>query len=205
MHTGHFGSSVRIARAWSFIDMAYPSCDIGDLLDNVYKVTQSSDKKQYLDHMKKIILKLVKHNLIKINQKQNIITDVMPYPVSSKLYVKKEFLDITKLYEQQINQFTILNKVQYCPLLKKDLENAADMRQTFARDYDALSEIDVIRTRSIRDRPFTLSKAYLIGENSLEAWEKILDMEDRTRSSLKELLDIQGKLGGVYQKAKFLD
>lgn len=142
LHSGHFGSSVQIARAWSLLDMAFPSCDLVGLLDRVYKVTKTTDKKQYLHHMKTSVLpRLMKHNLIIIDESRNTISDIMPYPVSSKLYVKKELLDKKTLFRHQANQFTILNDVQYFPALKNELESKASVPQYFGRDYNALSEI----------------------------------------------------------------
>ncbi|MFZ2471654.1 MAG: hypothetical protein WAW52_06885 [Methanothrix sp.] len=202
LNAGHFGSSVQIARAWSLLDMAFPSCDLGSLIDRVYMVTKTTDKKQYLKHMKDSVLpRLIRHNLIILDESKNIISDFMPYAVSSKLYVKKELLDNTILFSHQANQFTILNKVQYFPVLKTELEaNATIPGPNFGRDYNALSEIDVIRTRSIKGRDFTLSKAYLTGDRSLETWLSVLESADRTRKGLKQLLELQGIMGGCVSQ-----
>ena len=199
LNSGHFGSSVQIARAWAFCDMAYPGCDLGDLVERVYKITKTTTKPQYYRNMRgSVIPRLVNNGLIKIDDATNKITDLMPYQIGSKLYIKRELLDVGALYYHQINQFSILNQIQNCPMLKNDL-----MRKnpnTFLRDYDALEEIDVIRTRSVNRRDFTLSKAYLTGERSLEAWNTILEYDDRQRRGLKSLLDLIGHLGGCVSK-----
>jgi len=200
LNAGHFGSSVQIARAWSLLDMAFPSCDLDELVERVYLVTKTTDKKQYLKHIKTVIPRLVKHNLIIIDDATKKIRDLMPYPVSSKLYVKKELLDNATLFHYQANQFTILNKVQFFPVRKAELESSASVHENFRTDYNALSEIEVIRTRSVKSIDFTLSKAYLTGERSLETWLSVLESADRTRNGLKQLLELQGNLGGCVSQ-----
>lgn len=99
-------------------------------------------------------------------------------------------------YLEQINQFTILNNVQYFPELKTELEVNASNPLNFDRDYIALEDIDVIRSRQVRGREFTLSKSYLTGEKSENVWETVLDTGDIGRQGLKHLMDKIGELGG---------
>lgn len=201
LHSGHFGSSVQIARAWSLLDMAFPSCNLAEVVDRVYAVTKTTDKKQYLKHMKdSVIPRLIKNNLIIVDDSNNTIKEIMPYVVGSKLYVKKELLDNATLFRYQANQFTILNNVQFFPARKNELEANASVPGNFGTDYNALSEIDVIRTRSIKGIDFTLSKAYLTGERSLETWLGVLESADRTRKGLKQLLELQGVMGGCVSQ-----
>jgi hypothetical protein len=204
LHSGHFGSSVQIARAWSFLDMAYPSCNVRDVVNKVYNLTKTTNEPQFLKNMYESVLpRLEKNNLITFDKTKTSIADVIPYPVGSKLYVKNELLGKPILYNQQINQFTILNQVQYCPALKTALQADSSIKKNFDRDYEALSEIEVIRTRSVRNREFTLSKAYLTGDHSIQIWNTILESGERTRTGLKELLDIQGNLGGCVSQSEF--
>lgn len=203
LHSGHFGSSVQIARAWSFLDLAYPSCNVSDIVNKVYNLTKTTNEPQFLKNMYESVLpRLEKNNLITFNKTKNTITDIIPYPVGSKVYVKNELLGKPILYNQQINQFTILNQVQYCPALKTALQADSSNKKNFDRDYEALSEIEVIRTRAVRNRDFTLSKAYLTGDHSIQIWNTILESGERTRTGLKELLDIQGNLGGCVSQSE---
>jgi hypothetical protein len=130
------------------------------------------------------------------------ITDLMPYSVGSKLYVKRELLDNATPFNQQVNQFTILNDVQNCPMLRNDLEAKASRPAFFSRDYSALEEIDVIRTREVKGRKFTLAKAYLTGDRTINAWNTILEYDDKRRGGLKQLFDIMGSLGGCVSQSE---
>jgi hypothetical protein len=204
LHSGHFGSSVQIARAWSFLDLAYPSCNVSDVVHKVYNLTKTTNEPQFLKNMYESVLpRLEENNLVVFDKGKTTVVDVIPYVIGSKLYVKNELLAKSILYNQQINQFTILNEVQYSPALKATLQSDASNKKYFDRDYEALSEIEVIRTRSIRNRDFTLSKAYLTGDRSIEIWNTILESGERTRTGLKELLDIQGNLGGCVSQSEF--
>lgn len=201
--SGNFGLSVQIARAWAFSDMAYPGCNLGELTEKVYNITKTTNKKQYYRHMKdSVIPRLLSNGIASIDFEKGIITDLMPYSVGSKLYVKRELLDNAIPFNQQVNQFTILNNVQYCPMLRNDLEAKASRPAFFSRDYDALEEIDVIRTREVKGRKFTLSKAYLTGDRTLNAWNTILEYDDKRRGGLKQLFDIMGSLGGCVSQSE---
>ncbi len=90
--------------------------------------------------------------------------------------------------------------MQFFPARKNELEANASVPGNFGTDYNALSEIDVIRTRSIKGIDFTLSKAYLTGERSLETWLGVLESADRTRKGLKQLLELQGVMGGCVSQ-----
>ena len=203
LHAGHFGSSVQIARAWSFLDFAHSIQNVETIIDKVYPVTSTSSKAVYLKNMRDSVLpRLMKNGLIQIDASSNKITDVMPYPISSKLYVKKELLENPTLFSQQINQFTILNNVQYFPELRNELQATATNPSFFPRDYNALEEIDIIRTRQIKGREFTLSKSYLTGNDSVDIWKTVLDTSDHVRKGLKDLLEIQGDLGGFVSQSE---
>jgi len=201
--SGNLGLSVQIARAWAFSDMAYPGCNLGELTEKVYNITKTTNKKQYYKHMKdSVIPRLLSNGIASIDFEKGIVTDLMPYPVGSKLYVKRELLDNKTPFNQQVNQFTILNNVQYCPMLRNDLEANASRPAFFSRDYSALEEIDVIRTREVKGRRFTLSKAYLTGDRTLNAWNTILEYDDKRRGGLKQLFDIMGSLGGCVSQSE---
>ena len=203
LNSGNFGSSVQIARAWAFSDLAYPGCNLGELIEKVYNVTKTTNKTQYYKHMNgSVIPRLISNGLASIDFEKGVVTDLMPYTVLSKLYVKRELLNKKPLFDQQVNQFTILNGVQNCPMLKNDLEAAAKNPTFFSRDHNALEEIDVIRSREVKGRTFTLSKAYLTGDKTLEAWNTILEYDDKRRGGLKQLFDIMGHLGGCVSQSE---
>lgn len=204
LQPGNFGVSIQIARALTFLDIAHSIDNVEKIIDKGYLITKASTKDekksnyQYRNNMtKSVIPRLSKNGLIEFNNKHTLITDVIPYPVGSKLYVYKEFLEKKPThYQQQINQFTILNNVQFFPELKKELEANASNPLFFDRDYVALEDIDIIRSRQVRGREFTLSKSYLTGEKSEDVWESVLDTADVARKGLKDLMDKIGELGG---------
>lgn len=200
----NFGISIQIARALAFLDLALSNEDVKTIVNEGYRITKAStkDEKQshytYNKNMKdSVIPRLLKNGLVRFNTSGSVVTDVIPYPVGSKLYVYKEFLESKpRYYLEQINQFTILNNVQHFPELKTELEINASNPLNFDRDYTALEDIDIIRSRQVRGREFTLSKHYLTGERSEKVWETVLDTADAGRIGLKHLMDKIGELGG---------
>ena len=204
LQPGNFGVSIQIARALTFLDLAHSIDNVNIILGEGYLRTKAStkDEKQSLYQYNKnmnesVIPRLIKNELIEFSDDDKLVTDVIPYPVGSKLYVYKEFLKNKPIhYQHQINQFTILNDVQFFPELKTELEVNASNPSYFNRDYIALEDIDVIRSRHVRGREFTLSKSYLTGEKSENVWETILDTSDVGRQGLKHLMDKIGELGG---------
>lgn len=204
LQPGNFGISIQIARALTVLDLAHSMNNVNIVLNEGYLRTKASTKDekqslhQYNQHMSvSVIPRLLKNGLIKFNNDNSLITDVIPYAVGSKLYVYKEFLKFKpKYYLEQINQFTILNDVQFFPELKTELEVNASNPTYFDRDYTALEDIDVIRSRQVKGREFTLSKSYLIGDRSENVWETVLDTGDVGRQGLKHLMDKIGELGG---------
>lgn len=204
LQPGNFGVSIQIARALTVLDLAHSMDNVNIILNEGYHRTKAStkDEKQSLYQYNKnmsesVIPRLLKNGLIEFNNDGSLVTDVIPYPVGSKLYVYKEFLKSKpRHYLEQINQFTILNNVQFFPELKTELEVNASNPLNFDRDYNALEDIDVIRSRQVRGREFTLSKSYLTGESSENVWETVLDTGDVGRQGLKHLMDKIGELGG---------
>lgn len=204
LQPGNFGVSIQIARALTVLDLAHSMDNVNIILNEGYVRTKASTKdekkslSQYNKNMSEsVIPRLRKNELIEFSDDGSMVTDVIPYPIGSKLYVYKEFLENKPYYyQQQINQFTILNNVQFFPELKTELEVNASNQLNFNRDYVALEDIDVIRSRQVKGREFTLSKSYLTGDRSEKVWETVLDTGDVGRQGLKHLMDKIGELGG---------
>ncbi len=204
LHAGSFSSSILISRGWLFLDSAHAIKDVDTIAERIYAYTRTTTKQNVIKNLRdSIIPRLQKNGLIVFDSSGRNVVNVMPYPVSSKLFVLKELLNNPYLLSQQINQFSILGKVQYFPELTSTLSTNATNPMTFIRDYNALSEIDVIRNRSVKGRDFTLAKAYLLdNQKSFDIWATVLETADHVRKGLKELMVLQGQLGGFVSQSE---
>ena len=204
LHAGHFSSTILISRGWSFLDTAHATNYVDSIIESVYKDTKTTNRQNVVNNIRtSIIPKLEGDGLLELDSSQKTVTTVMPYPVSSKLFVQKRLIDNPYLYRQQINHFGILGKVQYFPELTSTLKEASENPDYFDRDFEALSEIDVIRNRNIKGREFTLAKAYLLDkETSYDIWKTVLETGDQVRLGLKELMEYLGKLGGFASQSE---
>ncbi|KAF5415162.1 MAG: hypothetical protein C5S48_06680 [Candidatus Methanogaster sp.] len=198
LSAGQFSSGILISRGWLFLDTAHATNDVDTIIERIYKSTKTTTRPNVVKNVRdSTIPKLKSNGLLELDGSDKSVIEVMPYPISSKLFVLKEFVNNEILFNQQINQFDILGKVQDFPELTSSLEVGARNSQYFARDYAALSEIDVIRNRAIRGRDFTLAKAYLVGnERSYDIWATVLETGENIRRGLKELMELVGQLGG---------
>jgi len=174
------------------------------IIERIYANTKTTNRQSAVKNiLTSTIPKLLKNGLIELDRYDKNVIDVMPYPVSSKLFVLKELLGNQYLLSQQINQFDILGKVQYFPELTSNLSTDAKNPATFLRDFNALSEVDVIRNRTITGRDFTLAKAYLLdNKTSYEIWATVLETGDHVRQGLKELMIYLGQLGGFASQSE---
>ncbi len=204
LSAGQFSSSVMIARGWLFLDTAHATSDVDMIIERVYASTKTTKRSDAVRRVReKTIPKLKNNGLLELDESDKTVINVMPYPISSKLFVLKEFMDNGVLFNQQINQFGILGKVQYFPELTSNLETGARNSQYFERDYKALSDIDVIRERAIRGRDFTLAKAYLLdNKRSYDIWATVLETGDNVRHGLKGLMELLGQLGGFASQSE---
>ncbi|PXF61940.1 MAG: hypothetical protein C4B59_01555 [Candidatus Methanogaster sp.] len=204
LSAGQFSSSVMIARGWLFLDTAHATNDMDTIIERIYKSTKTTTRPNVVKNIRDSTIPRLKSNgLLELNGSDKSVIEVMPYPISSKLFVLKEFMNNERLFNQQINQFDILGKVQYFPELTSSLDMDASNPQYFARDYGALSEIDVIRNRAIRGRDFTLAKAYLVdNERSYDIWATVLETGEHVRKGLKELMELLGQLGGFASQSE---
>jgi hypothetical protein len=109
------------------------------------------------------------------------------------------------LLNQQINQFTIPSRVQYFPQITDSLLDRSQRPEFFTRDYNALVSIDVIRSRVINNRDYTLAKAYLCDDKQLFRWKSVLETSDPIRLGFKELLEAQGEYGGFISQTEIVE
>ncbi|KAF5416093.1 MAG: hypothetical protein U9N46_03805 [Euryarchaeota archaeon] len=204
LSAGQFSSSVMIARGWLFLDTAHATNDVDTIIERICKSTKTTTRPNIVKNVRDSTIPRLKSNgLLELDGSNKSVTEVMPYPISSKLFVLKEFMNNERLFNQQINQFDILGKVQYFPELTSSLETDARNSQYFARDYAALADIDVIRNRAIRGRDFTLAKAYLVdNERSYGIWATVLETGEHVRKGLKELMELLGQLGGFASQSE---
>lgn len=206
LNAGSFSSSVLISRGWLFLDSAHATRDVDTIVERIYANTRTTTKRSVIKNINdSIIPRLQKNNLMVLGASGKTVVNVMPYPISSKLFVQKELLENPYLLSQQINQFGILGKVQDFPELTGSLSATPLNPETFVRDYRALTEIDVIRERSIKGRNFTLAKAYLLDDKkSYDLWATVLDTTDNVRKGLKGLMELQGQLGGFVSQSEII-
>ena len=204
LSAGQFSSSVMIARGWLFLDTAHATNDVDTIIERIYKSTKTTTRPNIVKNVRDSTIPRLKSNgLLELDGSNKSVTEVMPYPISSKLFVLKEFMNNERLFNQQINQFDILGKVQYFPELTSSLETDARNSQYFARDYVALSDIDVIRERAIRGIDYTLAKAYLLdNKRSYDIWATVLETGEHVRKGLKELMELLGQLGGFASQSE---
>lgn len=204
LSAGQFSSSIMIARGWLFLDTAHSTSDVATIIERVYASTKTTKRPDVVRNVrKKTIPRLTGNRLLELDESDKSVIEVMPYPISSKLFVLKEFMNNKVLFNQQINQFDILGKVQYFPELTSSLETDTKNSQYFKRDYKALSEIDVIRDRAIKGNDYTLAKAYLLDKDtSYDIWTAVLETGDHVRKGLKELMELLGQLGGFASQSE---
>jgi len=204
LNAGQFSSSILISRGWLFLDTAPATTDVDTIIERIYTSTKTTTRSNVVRNVRAMTIPKLKENgLVELDESDKTIIEVMPYPISSKLFVLKEFMNNEVLFNQQINQFDILGKVQYFPELTSSLEADARNPQYFARDYTALSEIDVIRNRAIRGIDYTLAKAYLLDKkSSYDIWTTVLETGEHVRKGLKELMELLGQLGGFASQSE---
>ncbi|AGB01366.1 hypothetical protein Metfor_0286 [Methanoregula formicica SMSP] len=197
-HAGHFSSAVSLARALAFLDVAHSTRSLSEIKERVWNVTPTTSQRASFNTSLRdtVIPHLINDGLIQLDASGQRILQVMPYPISSKLYVFNNFLNNAKLFEEQQNHFDIINRVQDFPELTDTLEANSPRRYLFSRDYNALESVDVIRSHSISGRTFTFAKSYITGDKSLDTWKTVLDTTDVVRVGLRDLLVLQGECGG---------
>ena len=197
-HAGHFSSAVSIARALVFLDVAHYTKSVNEIVERVWRVTPTTSQRPSFNTSltNTVIPNILSSGLIQLDSTGQRISRVMPYPISSKLYVRNNFLLKPRLFNEQKNHFDIIHNVQDFPELTVELEAHSPNHEYFGRDYNALSSIDVIRPVSVGGREFTFAKSYITGEKTLETWATVLDTADTVRRGLRDLLILQGEFGG---------
>lgn len=198
LNPSNFSSSILLARGLSFLDVAHYKHKVSDICNDVWKITPTTaSRASFNTNIKNsIIPRLEDEGFIEFDSHKQFVESCMPYPIGSKLFVQKNLIGIPRLYQEQINHFDIIRNVQDFPELKSEIESKSSKPQTFGRDFNALDEIDAIRTQTINGRDFTFSKAFITGEQSSETWKKVLDTADDVRIGLRSLMDLQGEYGG---------
>jgi len=161
LNTRNFSASILTSRGMLFLDRAHSVKDVDEIINYVYKNTTTGQEKNILKNIQtSTIPRLEDLGLIELGEDSRIIKRVMPYPVSSKYFVYKNF--IGKLYRQQINQFEILAAIQDFPIQKNELESNVSVQDKFNRDYQAISEIDIIRPKIYNNVEYAVAKDYIM-------------------------------------------
>ena len=203
LNAGNFSSSVLISRGWLFLDNAHSTHDVEAITDRICAYSETTSRKNIIRNVREsTIPRLKKDGLIELDEGNTKVKLVMPYAISSKIFVMKELLSGRRLYKEQINQFNIMGQAQYFPIPTAELKSKATVRDNFGRDYDALTEIDAIRGRYIKGVEYTLAKAYLLNKKSIDIWRTVLETSDPVRMGFKELMEIVGHLGGFASQSE---
>jgi hypothetical protein len=196
---GQFSSSILLGRGLAFLDISHYKSNVPDICTDVWKVTPTTAKRPSFNQNMNtsVIPRLDAGRMVTFDSSKQQVTNCMPYPVGSKLFVQKNLIEIPRLLKEQANHYSIISGVQDFPELKSELEATSPERGTFRRDYDALFEIDTIREHEIRNRLYTFSTTFLMGEKSEATWLQLLsDASDNYRIALKSLMELQGEYGG---------
>lgn len=205
---GQFSSAIVIARGLSFLEAAHYKKNVQDISNDVWKITPTTSLRDSFNRniQKKVIPNLENAGLIEFDENKRMVTNFMPYPVGSKLYAKRYFLDNSYFYQQQANHFDIVKKVQSFPVETFELQNEAPSPDKFMRDLNALNVIDVVRDQRIKNQEYIFSKSFLTdGAQSVETWEQVLDSTDNVRMGLKSLMDLQAEYGGFISHAEIME
>lgn len=205
LKTSQFSASILTSRGMLFLDRAHSIKDVDEIISYVYKNTTTGQEKNILRNIQNsTIPKLEGLGLIELGENGRIVNSVMPYPVSSKYFVYKNF--IGKLYLQQINQFEILAAVQDFPIQKDELASNSSVQEHFNRDYQAISEIDIIRPKTYNNIEYAVAKDYIMtNKESLDIWQSILETGSPVRQSFRDLMVLQGQLGGYITEQDIIN
>jgi hypothetical protein len=202
--TGRFSATISIARALAFLDTAHSTQSVNEIVERIWNVTPTTtQRKSFNDSVYGTVMSnMISSGTIQFDTSKQRVQQVMPYPVSSKLYIYDHFLHKPAIFDQQKNHFNIIHSVQDFPELTSVLETNAPNPGDFPRDLSALQSIDVILPYNIGGRPFTFSQTYISGEKSFKTWEAVLESVDNVRIGLRELLVIQGDMGGYITQTE---
>ena len=205
LNTRNFSASILTSRGMLFLDRAHSIKDVDEIISYVYKNTTTGQEKNILRNIQNsTIPKLEGLGLIELGENGRLVNRVMPYPVSSKYFVYKNFTG--ELYRQQINQFEILAAVQDFPIQKDELASNASVQEYFNRDYQAISEIDIIRPKTYNNIEYAVAKDYIMtNKESLDIWRSILETGSPVRQSFRDLMVLQGELGGYITEQDIIN
>jgi len=197
-HAGHFSSAISIARAFAFLDFAHSTQSVNEIVERIWNLTPTTSQRSSFNSSvyDTVMDNMVSSGLIQFDNSKQRVLHVMPYPVSTKKYVHDHFLNKPTIFNQQKNHFSIIHSIQDFPELTSVLETKSPNHADFTRDLSALESVDIIRPYNIGGRPYTFSKTYISGEKSFKTWETILESAETVRTGLRELLVIQGDMGG---------
>lgn len=195
---GAFSSSILLARGLAFLDVAHHKNDVAKIWDDVWRITPTTAKRPAFNQkLAGTIQRLDDDKLIIFDSEKEYVESCIPYPIGSKLFVQKNLIENYTLLHQQEYHYRILGAVQDFPKRKSELANECSQQDKFNRDYDALSEVDIIREREVKGIPYAFATGFLAGEKSAATWMQLLsDASDGYRVALKELMELQGEYGG---------
>lgn len=205
LKTKNFSSSILISRGMLFLDRAHSTKNVDEITNYVHKNTITAEDRSIIKNINEsTIPRLEKFGLVELSKDHRFIDYVMPYPVSSKYFVYKNMRG--ELYQQQINQFTILSNVQDFPEPRNELVEKATKPYFFERDYLALSDIDVIRDKVYSGITYTVAKDYIMNnKESIDIWKTVLDAGSNVRKSFKDLMALEGEFGGFVTSREVTD
>lgn len=198
LNPGAFSGTIRIARGLACIDTAHITPHISEFAQYVIRVTPTNRNISSIrNNVNQDILPLLQKMGIVVTDEQNLVTDVMPYPVASRYYVQEQFLNNQKLRQNQENHFTIVKQSMDFPTLKNEIKAGVHNNETFTRDYAALQDYDIIRPAYIRGNEYVFTKDYITrSEEARKTFEIILDSTDTLRLPYRDIMTALGNCGG---------
>ena len=101
LSAGQFSSSILISRGWLFLDTAHATNDVDTIIERIYKSTKTTTRPNVVRNVREsTIPRLKKNGLLELDESDKTVVKVMPYPISSKLFVLKEFMDNKLLFNK---------------------------------------------------------------------------------------------------------
>jgi hypothetical protein len=202
---GAFSATISIARALAILDVGTYLSNLEDVVRHAQKITPTSSNPASFKHslVKTVIPHLKQSKLVEFDKKGDII-QIVPYPISSKIYVTDHLINNQLLYNQQVNHFDIIGQVQSFPQPTSTIREEVTRKIDFERDFRALRTVDIVRQYAVGGVDYSFSKEYILSEESLETWKTILETTDTFRSGLNELFNLQTELAGIATTSEII-
>lgn len=119
LNPGQFSSSILNARGLAFLDVAHYKSRVSDIYEDVWNITPTTAERTSFNRNMKtsVIRRLDECGIIQFDSEKQKVVNYMPYAVGSKLYVQKNLLENTRLFNEQANHYGIVGMVQDFPEL----------------------------------------------------------------------------------------